>query len=99
MYQIKAGSQRRPIIGSDASKFTMAVASTDTYYILAMNPNTSDSSLTLTFPDTACATDAFRTSAEEDFVQIAGAVKSGSSWVLALKGMSLTTYVFDRVSC
>ncbi|KNZ74048.1 hypothetical protein J132_08358 [Termitomyces sp. J132] len=96
---VKPGSQRRPIIGSDASKFTMAVASADTYYILAMNPNTSDSNLTLTFPDAACATNAFRTSVSEDFAEISGAVKSDSSWVLALEGTSLTTYVFNRVSC
>ncbi|GLB37903.1 putative O-Glycosyl hydrolase family 30 [Lyophyllum shimeji] len=97
---VKPGSQRHPIIGSDANKFTMAVADASTYYILAMNPNAADTSLTLTFPDAACATQAFRTSATEDFTQLSGAVKSGSSWALALKGTSLTTYIFDRTrSC
>jgi len=96
---VKPGSQRRPIVGSDANEFTMAVSDASTYYILAMNPNSADSSLTLTFPDAACAARAFRTSASEDFAQLTGAVKSGSAWVLALKGTSLTTYIFDRKSC
>ncbi|KAF8058694.1 glycoside hydrolase [Lyophyllum atratum] len=96
---VKPGSQRRPIIGSDANKFTMAVSDANTYYILAMNPNAADASLTLTFPDAACASRAFRTSASEDFTQLSGAVKSGTNWVLALKGTSLTTYVFDRKAC
>ncbi|RDB25248.1 Endo-beta-1,6-galactanase [Hypsizygus marmoreus] len=94
-----AGSQRRPIIGSDANKFTMAVSDASTYYILATNPNSGDTSLTLTFPDAACANRAHRTSASEDFVQLAGAVRSGTGWVLALKGTSLTTYIFDRRNC
>ncbi|KAF5375526.1 hypothetical protein D9615_009202 [Tricholomella constricta] len=96
---VKPGSQRRPIIGSDASKFTMAVSDANSYYILAMNPNAGDTSLTLTFPDAACANRAHRTSASEDFVQLSGAVRSGSNWVLALKGTSLTTYIFDRRNC
>lgn len=94
-----AGSQRRPIVGTDANKFTMAVSDATSYYILAMNPNAADSSLTLTFPDAACANRAYRTSATEDFAQLAGAVSSGSGWVLALKATSLTTYIFDRKKC
>jgi hypothetical protein len=77
----------------------MAVSDASNYYILAMNPNAADTSLTLTFPDTACASRAMRTSALEDFASIALATKSGSTWVLPLKATSLTTYVFARKAC
>lgn len=77
----------------------MAVATPTSYYVLAMNPNATDSTLTLTFPDTVCASLGHRTSATEDFVQVAGAVSSGTAWALPLKATSLTTYIFDRHTC
>ncbi|KAF8663662.1 hypothetical protein AX16_000904 [Volvariella volvacea WC 439] len=98
---VKPGSQLRPITGSDAGKFTMAVSSSTNYYILAMNPNSTDSNLTLTFPESVCARNGFRTSASEDWAQIGGATRSGSgnTWVMSLRSMSLTTYVFDKRAC
>ncbi|KAF9012613.1 glycoside hydrolase family 5 protein [Cyathus striatus] len=96
---VKPGSQRRAITGSDASQFTMAVASSSRFFILAMNPNSTDSTLTLSFPENVCAAGGSRTSASEDFASVASAAKSGSSWSLPLKAMSLTTYFFDRRSC
>ncbi|KAJ8489038.1 hypothetical protein ONZ45_g13720 [Pleurotus djamor] len=96
---VKPGSQRRVITGSDANRLTLAVSTSSNYYILAINPNSGDSNFTLQFPDAACANGAFRTSASEDFASVAGAVRQGSNWVLSLRSMSLTTYVFSRRSC
>ncbi|KAL0955642.1 hypothetical protein HGRIS_001873 [Hohenbuehelia grisea] len=96
---VKPGSQRRAITGSDANKSTLAVSTATNYYIIAMNPNTGDTSITLTFPDSVCATKAFRTSASEDFASVPIAVRSSSNWVMALKATSLTTFVFDRRAC
>ncbi|TFK44988.1 glycoside hydrolase family 5 protein [Crucibulum laeve] len=96
---VKPGSQRRAISGSDASKFTMAVSTSSNYYILAMNPNTTDSTLTLSFPDTVCPSGGVRTSASEDFAQVSSASKSGSSWAMPLRSLSLTTYTFNRRAC
>ncbi|KAF9443995.1 glycoside hydrolase family 30 protein [Macrolepiota fuliginosa MF-IS2] len=96
---VKPGSQRRAITGSDATKFMMGVTDSSNFYVIAMNPNTTDSTLTLTFPESVCATEAHRTSASEDFASIAAATQSGSSWSLPLKGTSLNTYIFARRSC
>lgn len=96
---IVAGSQRRAITGSDSTKFMMAVTDSSNFYIIAMNPNTADSTLTLTFPESVCATEAHRTSASEDFATIAAATRSGSNWLLPLRATSLNTYIFARRAC
>ncbi|KAF9494160.1 glycoside hydrolase family 5 protein [Pleurotus eryngii] len=96
---VKPGSQRHEITGSDANRSTLAVSTSTTYNIIAMNPGNSDTTLTLTFPDATCAGQAFRTSASEDFATVAGAARSGNNWVLSLRAMSLTTFVFNRRSC
>ncbi|KAJ8697142.1 hypothetical protein PTI98_006944 [Pleurotus ostreatus] len=96
---VKPGSQRHEITGSDANKSTLAVSTSTAYNIIAMNPGNSDTTLTLTFPDATCAGQAFRTSASEDFATVAGATRSGNNWVLSLRAMSLTTFVFNRRSC
>ncbi|TFK64014.1 glycoside hydrolase, partial [Pluteus cervinus] len=98
---VRPGSQRRPVNGSDAGKFTMVVfnPSTNTYSVLAMNPGSSDTSLSLTFPEAVCATKAYRTSAAEDFTQIGAATSNGGVWQMPLKSMSMTTYLLERRSC
>ncbi|PFH52203.1 glycoside hydrolase family 30 protein [Amanita thiersii Skay4041] len=97
---VKPGSQRRPITGSDAGKFNLAVATSTNFYILAMNPTTSDSTLSLTFPETVCGTVGHRTSASEDFAQVAAATSTGgNTWSLPFRATSLTTYEFKRGSC
>ncbi|PBK92228.1 glycoside hydrolase family 5 protein [Armillaria gallica] len=97
---VKPGSLRRPI-DNDASLNSMAVSTASQYYILAMNPNSTGSTLNLTFPDTVCAATAWRTSASEDFAEIdAAKTQSGSAgWILPLAAVSLTTYIFDRSAC
>lgn len=77
----------------------MAVTDSSNFYIIAMNPTTTDSTLTLTFPENVCATEAHRTSATEDFASIAAAGRSGSNWSLLLKATSLNTYIFARRAC
>ncbi|KAJ7364716.1 glycoside hydrolase [Mycena albidolilacea] len=68
--------------------------------LLAMNPNATDTTLSLTFPATVCAVSAFCTSASEDFTTVAPATKSGTAaWSLPLRKMSLTTYTFNRRAC
>ncbi len=77
----------------------MAVTDSSNFYIIAMNPTAADSTLTLTFPETVCATEAHRTSATEDFANITAAGRSGSNWTLPLKASSLNTYIFARRAC
>ncbi|KIK60846.1 glycoside hydrolase family 30 protein [Collybiopsis luxurians FD-317 M1] len=96
---VKPGSQRHPVSGSDASEYTLVVSNSTSYNVIIMNPDTTDTTLSLTFPETVCATTAFRTSAEEDFATIEAATGGGSSWSLPLSATSLTTYIFDRSSC
>ncbi|KAJ6614971.1 glycoside hydrolase family 5 protein [Mycena sp. CBHHK59/15] len=96
---VKPGSQRQPLVGTGVQQWMMAVSTSTTYSVLAMNPNTTDSTLTLTFPDTVCAVSAFRTSATEDFATVAAATKQGTTYSLLLKTMSLTTYTFNRTTC
>lgn len=74
----------------------MAVSTATNYYVLALNPNTTASTLSLTFPDTVCGTLGYRTSATEDFTQVPAATRNGTIWSLALKATSLTTYIFTR---
>jgi hypothetical protein len=45
----------------------MAVSTPTTYNLILMNPNATDSKLSLSFPDTVCRLSAFRTSGTEDF--------------------------------
>ncbi|KAF5387231.1 hypothetical protein D9757_006816 [Collybiopsis confluens] len=85
------GNQRHPLSGSDASEYTLVVSNSTSYNVIAMNPEATDSTLSLTFPETVCATTAFRTSAEEDFATIQAATGGGSSWSLPLSATSLTT--------
>jgi hypothetical protein len=94
-----AGSQRRAITGTGSTKFMMAVTDSSNFYVIAMNPNATDSTLTLTFPENVCATEAHRTSAAEDFVTIGSAVQSGGVWSLPLKATSLNTFIFARSAC
>ncbi|KAJ7692272.1 glycoside hydrolase family 5 protein [Mycena rosella] len=98
---VKPGTQRRPLTGSDVQQWMMAVSTPMTYSVLAMNPNATDSTLSLTFPDAVCALSAFRTSATEDFVTMGAATRpaTGAAWLLPLKAMSLTTFTFDRGAC
>ncbi|KAJ7443588.1 hypothetical protein B0H11DRAFT_2343887, partial [Mycena galericulata] len=94
----KPGSVRMPLIGSDVQQWMMAVSTPIAYNVIAMNPNTTDSTLTLTFPGIVCAVSGFRTSGTEDFARIAAATKSGNEWRLPLKATSLTTYTFTRAA-
>ncbi|KAJ7453875.1 glycoside hydrolase [Mycena latifolia] len=80
---VKPGSVRHALTGSDVQQWMMAVATTTAYNVLLMNPNTTDTTLMLTFPDTVCAVSAVRTSATEDFAT----------------ATSLTTYTFNRAAC
>ncbi|KAF7346790.1 hypothetical protein MSAN_01817600 [Mycena sanguinolenta] len=95
-----AGSVRLPLIGSDVREWMMAVSTATTYSLILMNPNTTDTTLTVSFPSTAvCPTGAFRTSATEDWATVADATASGSAWSVLLKATSLTTYTFNRAAC
>ncbi|KAJ7469618.1 glycoside hydrolase [Mycena latifolia] len=96
---VKPGTQRQPLTGTDVQQWMMAVSTPTTYSVLAMNPNATDSTLSLTFPDSVCAVSAFRTSAAEDFATVAAATKPVAAWLLPLKAMSLTTYTFNRRAC
>ncbi|KAJ3555408.1 hypothetical protein NP233_g12216 [Leucocoprinus birnbaumii] len=96
---VKPGSQRRAITGSGSTNFMMAVTDSSNFYVLAMNPTTSSTTLALTFPENVCATQAHRTSATEDFANISTATGSGTNWSLPLAANSLTTYIFARRSC
>ncbi|KAF7349041.1 hypothetical protein MVEN_01425700 [Mycena venus] len=96
---VKPGSVRLPLVGTDVREWMMAVSTSTTYNLILMNPNTTDSTLTISFPDTVCPISGFRTSATEDFATVAAATKSGTSWLLPLKTMSLTTYTFNRAAC
>lgn len=101
LFLFPAGSQRRAISGGDTPKNSMAVfnSATNSYYVLVLNSGTGDSNLSLSFPETVCATRAYRTSASEDFVQIGAASGSAQNWSLPMKATSLSTYVFERRSC
>jgi hypothetical protein len=96
---VQPGTQRLPIEGDDATNNVMAVQSDDSYYILAMNPNSAETTISVSFPETVCATDAFRTSEAEDFASIDAAAADGDAWSLPLGSTSLTTYVFARGAC
>jgi len=93
---VKPGSVRQPLTGSDVREWMMAVSTPTTYNLILMNPNTTDTTLSLTFPDTVCAVAGVRTSATEDFSSVPAAARSGSAWSLLLKATSLTTYTFGR---
>ncbi|KAJ3796005.1 glycoside hydrolase [Lentinula aff. detonsa] len=96
---VKPGTQRHPVTGSDANEYTLIVSNSTTYSVIAMNPNATASTISLTFPETVCGTTGFRTSASEDFATIAAATGSGSAWSLSLSATSLTTYIFNRKAC
>ncbi|ESK95331.1 glycoside hydrolase family 5 protein [Moniliophthora roreri MCA 2997] len=96
---VKPGSQRRAITGSGANNNMLAVSTSSKYYVLAMNPTNSASTLSLTFPENVCAVASYRTSTSEDFARLNGATRSGSSWSLPLNAMSLTTFEFNRGAC
>ncbi|KAF7313116.1 hypothetical protein MKEN_00997500 [Mycena kentingensis (nom. inval.)] len=97
---VKPGSIRRPLTGSDATANMLALTTPDGtgYTLILMNPNTTDSTLSVTFPagETVCAKGAVRTSASEDFASVALATRSGSAWTVVLRALSLTTYTFRR---
>ncbi|KAF8148566.1 glycoside hydrolase family 5 protein [Mycena galopus ATCC 62051] len=95
---VKPGSVRLPLTGSDIREWMMAVSTPTTYSLILMNPNTTDTTLAVSFPDTVCPVSGFRTSATEDFSTVAAAVTSGSAWALLLKATSLTTYTFVRAA-
>ncbi|KAE9402780.1 glycoside hydrolase [Gymnopus androsaceus JB14] len=86
-------------LGSDANEFTLVVSNSTTYSVIAMNPNTTESTISLTFPQDVCASTAFRTSATEDFSTVTPATGSGLTWSLPLSETSLTTYIFKREAC
>ncbi|KAF8917281.1 glycoside hydrolase [Mucidula mucida] len=95
---VTPGSKLLPITGTGFnSAWTMAVISSDsrTYRVLTMNPNASDDTISLSFSASVCASDAFRTSASEDFAAISPATSVSGSWTLPLKSMSLSTYSFS----
>ncbi|KAJ7058351.1 glycoside hydrolase [Mycena amicta] len=97
---VKPGSVRQPLTGTDVREWMLAVSTPTSYNLILMNPNTTDTTLSLTFPagETVCATAAVRTSASEDFSSIAVAVRSGTAWSLLLRATSLSTYSFGRGS-
>jgi hypothetical protein len=88
-----------PLEGSGASNFYLTVKSSDKYYIIAINPDSEDKSISVTFPEDVCATEAFRTSESEDFASIDAAERDGDGWSLPLATMSQTTYVFTKGAC
>ncbi|KAF7341842.1 Glycoside hydrolase family 30 protein [Mycena sanguinolenta] len=90
-----------PLVGDDVTQTMMAVSTSTTYNLILMNPTTTDSVLTLSFPDTVCAVSAFRTSETEDFATVAAATQDEGStaWELPLQSMSLTTFTFNRAAC
>jgi len=96
---VRPGTQRNPVTGSDANEFTLVVSNSTTYSVIAMNPNTTESTISLTFPQDVCASTAFRTSATEDFSTVTPATGSGLTWSLPLSETSLTTYIFKREAC
>ncbi|KAJ3932082.1 MAG: glycoside hydrolase [Lentinula lateritia] len=96
---VKPGTQRLPLTGSDANTHTLVVSNSTTFSVIAMNPNTTTSTLSLTFPQTVCGTTGFRTSASEDFATISPATGSGETWELPLSATSLSTYIFARKAC
>ena len=96
---VKPGSQLMPLTGSGASNFYLAVKSSDKYYVIAINPDSEEKSISVTFPEAVCATEAFRTSESEDFASIDAAIPEGSGWSLSLATLSQTTYVFKKGSC
>ncbi|KAJ8088555.1 hypothetical protein PM082_022628 [Marasmius tenuissimus] len=96
---LKPGSQRHAITGTGATNNMIAVSTSTKYFVIAMNPTNSATTLTLTFPDNACGVASYRTSGSEDFAKLGGATKSGNNWNLGLNAMSLTTYEFNRVAC
>ncbi|KAJ7722061.1 glycoside hydrolase [Mycena maculata] len=98
---VKPGSQRHALTGAGATETMLAVStpSTGAYVVLAMNPNATDTTLVLSFPETVCATRAVRTSAGEDFESVSPAKEEGGEWALELQAMSLTTYLFERGAC
>ncbi|KAJ6506821.1 hypothetical protein C8R45DRAFT_816716 [Mycena sanguinolenta] len=69
-------SVRLPLVGDDVTQTMMAVSKPTTYNLILMNPTT-DSVLTLSFPDTVCAVSGFRTSETEDFATVAAAMQDG----------------------
>ncbi|KAK1227291.1 hypothetical protein PQX77_009708 [Marasmius sp. AFHP31] len=96
---LKPGSQRRAITGTGATNNMIAVSTSTKYFVIAMNPTNSATTLTLTVPDNACGVASYRTSGSEDFAKLGGASKSGGNWNLGLNAMSLTTFEFNRVAC
>ncbi|THV04799.1 glycoside hydrolase family 5 protein [Dendrothele bispora CBS 962.96] len=101
---LKPGTQRLPITGSGSNSDSMlAVSNSSTIVVIAMNTGSTDSTLSLTFPEDVCATGGFRTSATEDFASIPAATRSngssGRDWNLSLASLSLSSYLFDRKAC
>ncbi|KAL0067960.1 hypothetical protein AAF712_005129 [Marasmius tenuissimus] len=96
---LKPGSQRHAITGTGATNNMIAVSTSTKYFVIAMNPTNSATTLALTFPDNACGVASYRTSGSEDFAKLGGAMKNGGNWNLGLDAMSLTTYEFNRVAC
>ena len=77
----------------------LAVSNQNNYFIIATNPTNSATALPLTFPENVCATAGVRTSASEDWANIAKATNNGGTWQLPLAAMSITTYTFQKGSC
>ncbi|ESK95303.1 glycoside hydrolase family 5 protein [Moniliophthora roreri MCA 2997] len=98
---LKPGSQRHAITGDGATNNMIAVSTSSKYFIIAMNPTNSDTTLSITFPNNedVCVIASYRTSATEDFGRDFAVNGAGSNWALPLKTMSLTTYEIDRKAC
>ncbi|KAJ7259124.1 glycoside hydrolase [Mycena haematopus] len=98
---VKPGSVRLPLSGSDVREWMLALSTSTAYTLILMNPNTTDTTLAVSFPAhaAACPSGGFRTSATEDFAAVASASRAGAGWEVVLKSMSLTTYTFRRAAC
>ncbi|KAL1665124.1 glycoside hydrolase family 5 protein [Schizophyllum commune] len=100
---VKPNSPLYPISGADSSvasrTLVVGTPSGDAYNVIAMNPSSSDVQFELDFPQSVTPSKAYRTTASEDFAELAGTdvVKaSGNGWQLTVAGTSQMTFVFSK---
>lgn len=99
---VKSGMQRLPVTSFTSSEaalrpYVLVTSSPTQFNVIVMNPFSSASTLTLTFPLRACATSAFRTSASQDFASVQIATSGGNGvWTMQLPSMTQTSYVFNK---
>jgi O-glycosyl hydrolase len=100
---VKPGMQRLPVTSLSSSEsvlknYILIASSSTQFNVIVMNPSSSATTLTLTFPTRACATSAFRTSASQDFASVGLPSSSNGVWTMTLPATTLTTFVFNK-SC